>query len=101
MNSATVRSGVALQPLFVAGVAPSSMLGSEVTKPFAKDWADAVLPATAMQKGWQNELPFSKELYDAVEHRGVLTDEKTKKRLIRESEARRKEQAADAGEAAR
>ena len=60
-----------------------------------KDWADAALPAALMQPAWQNELPFSKELFDATAHRGVLTDEKTRRRLIRESEARRAAQAAE------
>jgi len=58
-----------------------------------RDWAEAVLPSELMQKDWQNELPFSKELYDATEHRGMLTDEKTKRRLIDQSEALRKRQA--------
>ena len=58
-----------------------------------KDWAEAVLPSALLQEDWKNELPFSKELFDATEHRGMLTDEKTKRRLIRESEALRKQQA--------
>ena len=64
-----------------------------------KDWAEAVLPSEVMQPGWKNELPFSKELFDATEHRGVLVDAKTKRRLIDESERRRREQAKDAGAA--
>jgi len=58
-----------------------------------RDWAEAVLRSELMQEDWQNELPFSKELYDATEHRGMLTDEKTKHRLIEQSEALRKQQA--------
>ncbi|MCR9092822.1 MAG: sulfatase-like hydrolase/transferase [bacterium] len=58
-----------------------------------RDWAEAVLPSSLLQEDWTNELPFSKELFDATEHRGMLTDEKTKRRLIRESEALRKKQA--------
>ena len=58
-----------------------------------RDWADAVLASELMQERWQNELPFSKELFDATEHRGRLTDEKTRKRLIQESEALRARQA--------
>ena len=62
-----------------------------------RDWADAVLPAKLMQPGWKNELPFSKELFDATAHRGVLVDEKTRRRLIEESERQRRDQARDAG----
>lgn len=58
-----------------------------------RDWAEAVLPASLLQEDWTNELPFSKELFEATEHRGMLTDEKTKRRLIEESEAMRKKQA--------
>ena len=57
-------------------------------------WAEAVLPANLLQKEWRNELPFSKELFDATEHRGVLVDPKTKRRLIESSEKKRLEQAA-------
>lgn len=57
------------------------------------DWAEAVLPSAVMQSSYENELPFSKELFEATEHRGRLTDEKTRRRLIQESEALRKEQA--------
>ena len=53
----------------------------------------AVLPSSLLQEDWTNELPFSKELFDATEHRGMLTDDKTKRRLIEQSEARRKQQA--------
>ena len=63
-----------------------------------RDWADAVLPAKTMQADWKNELPFSQELFDATAHRGVLVDEKTKRRLIQESDRLRREQAKDAGE---
>ena len=65
------------------------------------DWADAVLPAARMQERWRNELPFSEELFEATEHRGRLTDEKTKRRLIEESEALRARQAAAAREEAK
>ena len=58
-----------------------------------RDWAEAVLPSSLLQEDWTNELPFSKELFDATEHRGMLTDEKTKRRLIEQSEAMRKQQA--------
>ena len=58
-----------------------------------RDWAEAVLPSSLLQEDWTNELPFSKELFDATEHRGMLTDDKTKRRLIEQSEARRKQQA--------
>lgn len=57
-----------------------------------RDWAEAVLPASMLQTDWKNELPFSKELFDATEERGVLVDAKTKRRLIEESERRRREQ---------
>jgi arylsulfatase B len=60
-----------------------------------KDWAAAVTPMDLLQSEWKNELPFSKEIFDATEHRGVLVDEKTKKKLIRAAEARRKSQAAE------
>ncbi len=62
-----------------------------------RDWAEAVLPAAKMQAEWKNELPFSEELFDATEHRGILVDEKTKRRLIQESDRRRREQATDTG----
>ena len=62
-----------------------------------KDWAEAILPAKKMQPSWRNELPFSEELFDATEHRGVLVDPKTRRRLIQESERRRRAQAKDAG----
>jgi len=58
-------------------------------------WAEAVLPSSLMQEEWRNELPFSKELFDATEHRGVLVDEKTKRRLIDASEKMRAKQAAE------
>lgn len=58
-----------------------------------KDWAEATLPASLMQAEWRNELPFSKELFDATEHRGMLVDERTKRRLIEESDRLRREQA--------
>lgn len=58
-----------------------------------RDWAAAVLPQALLQDAWQNELPFSKELFDATAERGVLTDEKTKRRLIEQSEALRERQA--------
>ncbi len=59
-----------------------------------KSWAEAVLPANVLQEEWRNELPFSKELFDATEHRGILVDPKTKRRLIQTSENRRRAQAA-------
>lgn len=37
-----------------------------------KDWAAAVVPAEKLQPSWKNELPFSRELSDAVGDRGVL-----------------------------
>ena len=58
-----------------------------------KDWAAAVTPTRLLQPEWQNELGLSKEIFDATEHRGVLVDEKTKRRLIQEQERRRREQA--------
>jgi arylsulfatase A-like enzyme len=59
------------------------------------DWAAAVLPAKLLQERWENELPFSQDLFDATEHRGVLVDEKTKRRLIEASDRLRREQASD------
>ena len=59
------------------------------------DWAEAVLPAAELQPGWKNELPFSRELFEATEHRGRLVDEKTKRKLIEESDRLRREQAAE------
>lgn len=58
-----------------------------------KDWAAAVTPSRLLQSEWKNELGFSKEIFDATEHRGVLVDEKTKRRLIQEQEERRRDQA--------
>lgn len=60
-----------------------------------QSWAEAVLPSSLMQEEWKNELPFSKELFDATEHRGVLVDEKTKRRLIEASEKMRAKQASE------
>lgn len=57
-----------------------------------KDWAAAVTPSTLLQSDWVNELPFSKEIFDATEERGVLVDYKTKARLIQADEKRRREQ---------
>ena len=77
-------------------MAPPGVPGTLVAHPgwvAPRDWAEAVLPSELMQEDWQNELPFSKELYDATEHRGMLTDEKTKRRLIDQSEALRRRQA--------
>jgi DNA phosphorothioation-dependent restriction protein DptG len=45
-----------------------------------------------MQADWTNELPFSKELFDATEDRGVLVDPKAKRRLIEASERMRRAQ---------
>lgn len=56
-----------------------------------KSWAEAVLPATLMQKEWKNELPFSKELFDATQERGILVDEKQKKKLLELERKRRKQ----------
>ena len=56
-----------------------------------RDWAEAVLLPSLLQEDWTNELPF--EELDATEHRGMLTDEMTKRRLIAQSEAMRKQQA--------
>ncbi len=60
-----------------------------------KDWAAVVTPSRLMQKEWKNELGFSKEIFDATEHRGVLVDERTRRALIEASERRRREQSAD------
>ena len=57
-----------------------------------KDWAEVVIPENRLQPSWRNELPFSKELFDATEHRGVLVNAKTKRQLIEASERRRREQ---------
>lgn len=58
-----------------------------------KDWAEAAPSASLMQADWTNELPFSKELFDATEDRGVLVDPKAKRRLIEASERMRRAQA--------
>ena len=64
------------------------------------DWAAAVTPSRLLQKSWKSELVFSKELFDATEERGVLVDEKTKRKMIRAQEQRVREQAdRDAAEA--
>jgi hypothetical protein len=52
-----------------------------------KDWAAAVTPTRLLQPAWKSELSFSKELFDATANRGVLVDDKTKRRMI---EAQRK-----------
>ncbi len=53
-----------------------------------KDWAAAVTPTRLLQSEWKNELGFSKEIFDATKHRGVLVDDATKRRLI-EAQAKR------------
>ena len=58
-----------------------------------KDWAAAVTPTKLLQKEWKNEFGLSKAIFDATEDRGVLVDEKTKRRLIRQHQERTKEQA--------
>lgn len=58
-----------------------------------KSWAEAVLPASLMQPEWTNELPFSKDLFDATQHRGILVGEKQKKKLLELERRRRKEHA--------
>lgn len=55
-----------------------------------KSWAEAVTPAALLQKRWTNELPFSKELLDATEDRGVLVSLKERRRLL-DSERKRRE----------
>ena len=57
-----------------------------------KDWAVAVTPANELQADWKNELGFSKEIFDATEHRGVLVDDRTKKDLIEAQERRAREE---------
>jgi len=54
-----------------------------------KRWAEAVLPASLLQSEWTNELPFSKALLDATEHRGVLVDDAQKRALIEADRKRR------------
>jgi arylsulfatase A-like enzyme len=56
-----------------------------------KDWAEAVLPASLLQREWRNELPFSQELLDATAHRGVLVDEQQRKALLEAERAREQE----------
>ena len=61
-----------------------------------KDWAAAVTPSALLQPEWKNEFSLSKEIFDATEHRGVLVDEKTRRKLIREQQKRiREEEKAD------
>ena len=45
------------------------------------DWADAVIPASALQPRWKNELPFNKALMDATAERGILVDDATRQEL--------------------
>ncbi|MBJ18423.1 MAG: sulfatase-like hydrolase/transferase [bacterium] len=60
-----------------------------------KDWAAAVTPIRLLQPEWRNELPFSKEIFDATEHRGVLVDAKTKRKLIQRHEKKTREESID------
>jgi arylsulfatase A-like enzyme len=55
-----------------------------------KSWAEAVTPASLLQKEWTNELPFSKELLDATEDRGVLVSPKIRRRLLEAEKERDK-----------
>lgn len=56
-----------------------------------KDWAAAVVPADKLQDGWVNELPFSRELKDAVGDRGILISDEALEKI---EAARAKENAA-------
>ena len=57
------------------------------------DWALGVVPSSVLQPVWKNELPFSKEIFDATAQRGVLVDEATRRELIARDERRRLRQA--------
>ncbi len=57
-----------------------------------KDWAAAVTPTRLLQPEWKSELSFSKELFDATEKRGVLVDDRTKRRMIEAHRKRSREQ---------
>jgi arylsulfatase A-like enzyme len=61
------------------------------------DWAAAVQPSAQLQPRWSNELPFSKELFDATEGRGVLVDPATREKLIEAQRRRAAEWEADEG----
>lgn len=55
-----------------------------------KDWATAVQPEAQLQEDWENELPFSRALFDAIGDRGVLVDPQTKQELLRKEQRREK-----------
>lgn len=57
----------------------------------AKDWANAVQSADLLQSEWENELPFSQALIDAVGDRGVLVDEETRLELLEQEKKRTKQ----------
>ena len=59
------------------------------------DWAAAVQPAAQLQPRWSNELPFSKELFDATAGRGVLVDPAAREKLIEAQRRRNAEWEAD------
>jgi arylsulfatase A-like enzyme len=61
------------------------------------DWAAAVQPTSQLQPRWRNELPFSKELFDATADRGVLVDPATRETLIEMQRRRDAEWEADEG----
>jgi len=54
----------------------------------AKDWADAVQPSSQLQLRWTNELPFSREVFEAIGDRGRLVDDATRERLIEQQKKR-------------